>query len=306
MSTQAAQANKGLRLDGKNIAVAGGTQGIGRGVGERFAQAGASVWIIGRNARLGNQVVEQLKKQGAPKAEFIEADLSLVSSVKKVAEELKSRTGGQVDFLVTSAGGPPNGKFSLTSEGHEFHFAVQGLSRFALAHLLAESGTLKDAWINICAPGGTKGSPPSLDDLELKSDKERNKWLLGRMLATGSRDSAVSDGLAAHFSTVYPRLRAVHLFPGYVLTDAASNQGFPKPIVWLQSLFSPILSRTIANTPTTYAEVPVYIATHPEARNKGLEFANERLKPLGAPTWTRDNPELRAQLWDKMKAMVDQ
>ena len=78
MSTKAAQANQNIRLEGKKVAVAGGTQGIGRATGERFAQAGASVWIIGRNEKLGSQVVEELKKAGAPKAEFIKGDLRSV------------------------------------------------------------------------------------------------------------------------------------------------------------------------------------------------------------------------------------
>lgn len=135
-------------------------------------------------------------------------------------------------------GGPPNGSFSLTTEDHESHFAIQVLSRFGLAYLLAQSGTLKDTWVTICAPGGEKAAPPALDDLELKSEEERAKYLPMRIVATGTRDGAVMDGLVAvsrpllaislaqcsrmsstqHFSSAFPSLRAVHAFPGYVHT----------------------------------------------------------------------------------------
>jgi len=138
-----------------------------------------------------------------------------------------------------STGGPPNGTFSLTPEDHETHFAIQVLSRFGLAYLLAQSGTLKDTWVTICAPGGEKAAPPNLNDLELKSEEERQKFLPMRIVASGTRDGAVMDGLVAvssaclassrrlrlttsplqqHFSSAFPSLRAVHAFPGYVHT----------------------------------------------------------------------------------------
>lgn len=76
MSTQAAKLNQGLDLAGKTVAIAGGTQGIGAATGIRFAQAGASVIVIGRNEELGNKVVAELQKAGkGAKAEFIKADL---------------------------------------------------------------------------------------------------------------------------------------------------------------------------------------------------------------------------------------
>jgi hypothetical protein len=79
MSTLARNANTSLDLNGKTAAVSGGTQGIGAGVAIRFAQAGANVYVIGRNAKLGSQVVEQLKASGHGKTyEFIQADLSCV------------------------------------------------------------------------------------------------------------------------------------------------------------------------------------------------------------------------------------
>lgn len=174
------------------------------------------------------------------RAELVEADLlpsySLVSSVKDVAEQLKVKTGGELQYVAfplpsavpstdprphfpatssppkvsracpfggtpltcsACAGGPPNGGFSLTPEGHESHFAVQLLSRFGLAYLLAKSGTLKDSWVTICAPGGEKASPPDLEDLELKSEQERARFLPMRIVKTGTRDGAVMDGLVA-------------------------------------------------------------------------------------------------------------
>lgn len=92
------------------------------------------------------------------------------------------------------AGGPPYGKFALTTEGHEQHFAVQSLSRFGLAYLLATSGTLKESVVHVCAPGGPGGTAPDLDDLELIHAHEAGKsgWL-----ASMHNDSNVMDAVNA-------------------------------------------------------------------------------------------------------------
>ena len=99
MSAFAAKENQGLDLHGKVAAISGGTQvspslflvprpqsgsrstsplqGIGAATGLRFAQAGASVFIIGRDEKRGAAVVEELKQAGGPGQtfEFIKADL---------------------------------------------------------------------------------------------------------------------------------------------------------------------------------------------------------------------------------------
>lgn len=96
------------------------------------------------------------------------------------------------------AGGPPNGKYIETSTkpSHDSHFAVQTLSRFGLAYLLASSGTLKDTWVSVCAPAGEKGPAPDVENLELRGAAHRDKWMLGRVLGQAKQDSALGDAIA--------------------------------------------------------------------------------------------------------------
>ncbi|KAF8487840.1 hypothetical protein JB92DRAFT_2836511 [Gautieria morchelliformis] len=67
----------------------GGTQGIGEGIACRFAQAGAEVWILGRNEAKGNLAGERARC--CPEHHFINADFSLFAEAKRVAHDIRTR-----------------------------------------------------------------------------------------------------------------------------------------------------------------------------------------------------------------------
>jgi 2-dehydro-3-deoxy-D-gluconate 5-dehydrogenase len=89
-------------LTGRVALVTGGNGGIGRSIALGFAQAGASVAILGRNAAKNEKVMEELQKIGAH-AIAMEADITkraqIEPSVARVVKEL-----GSVDILVNNAG----------------------------------------------------------------------------------------------------------------------------------------------------------------------------------------------------------
>ncbi|MEM7541932.1 MAG: SDR family oxidoreductase, partial [Pseudomonadota bacterium] len=104
-------------ISGKCAAVAAGSAGLGLGAAKALAAEGARVAICGRDrARLEAAA----KVLGAP-AVAIEADVSSASGgvafVEAATEQL-----GQIDILVTNAGGPPPGNFATTST-EDFHNA---------------------------------------------------------------------------------------------------------------------------------------------------------------------------------------
>ncbi|KII89071.1 hypothetical protein PLICRDRAFT_594915 [Plicaturopsis crispa FD-325 SS-3] len=306
MASLARKSNVGLDLFNKVAVVVGGTQGIGAAVGMRFASAGASVYIIGRNGDLGSAVVEQLKTAGKSGAtyEFIKADLSLVSGIKDTVQQLQAKTGAHgIDYLVQTQGGPPNGKFSLTAEGHEPQFVVQSLSRFGISYLLAKSGTLKESVVNIYAPvlGSSRGL--DLDDLELKKAKEEGKY---GILPAAHRDGDVLNSITYQFAIDFPHLKVYHVHPGLVATDAFKNQNFPYLVVFLYNILSPIISRTIGTTASTYADIPVYLAANLKSRGLGLEFSNHNLKPVAISEWIRKEPESNKRLWEKLVEMLNE
>ena len=54
-------ANEAINLVGKQAVVVGGTSGIGQGLALRLAQAGCSVTIVGRSAKRGAEIVQELE-----------------------------------------------------------------------------------------------------------------------------------------------------------------------------------------------------------------------------------------------------
>jgi NAD(P)-dependent dehydrogenase (short-subunit alcohol dehydrogenase family) len=125
------------KQNGKTALVTGSTDGVGRMVGERLGAEGWRVLVHGRDRARGEQVVAQIKKTGGA-AEFLQADLSALAEVRKLAEAVQ-KTTKRLDLLINNAGigsGGPQGARETSADGYELRFAVNYLSGFLLTHLL--------------------------------------------------------------------------------------------------------------------------------------------------------------------------
>ena len=89
-------------LTGRVALVTGGNGGIGFGIAEGLAQAGAAVAIAGRNAAKNSEALAALEAKGA-KAMAIEADVSDEASVAHMTGSVSARFG-RIDILVANAG----------------------------------------------------------------------------------------------------------------------------------------------------------------------------------------------------------
>jgi 3-oxoacyl-[acyl-carrier protein] reductase len=104
-----------LGLKGKVALVAASSRGLGRAVAAELAAEGASLVLCARNAEALAETRDALSASGAAVL-AVTADVALASDVKRVVASGIEKFG-QIDILVTNAGGPPAGTFdSITSE----------------------------------------------------------------------------------------------------------------------------------------------------------------------------------------------
>ena len=89
-------------LSGKVAVVTGGNGGIGLGMAQGLADAGAAVAIVGRNEAKSNAAVADLKARGV-KAISVVADVTDQAAVAAMVERTK-RELGRIDILVNNAG----------------------------------------------------------------------------------------------------------------------------------------------------------------------------------------------------------
>lgn len=89
-------------LKGRVAIVTGGNGGIGLGMAEGLAQAGATIMLAGRNANKAESALAALRKIGS-KAEFFEADVTKEAACRALVAKT-SETFGRVDILINNAG----------------------------------------------------------------------------------------------------------------------------------------------------------------------------------------------------------
>jgi NAD(P)-dependent dehydrogenase (short-subunit alcohol dehydrogenase family) len=144
-----------LRFDGQAVIVTGGCRGIGRGIAQRFSEAGARVLVCCRNEP------ESLPDGVA----FLAADVREPDQVDAVIAECTKRFG-RVDALVNNAGGSPPADSSTASPrftagiiGLNLTAAIVCAQRVNAVMQVQESGGVI---VNIASVSGVRPSPEAL------------------------------------------------------------------------------------------------------------------------------------------------
>jgi NAD(P)-dependent dehydrogenase (short-subunit alcohol dehydrogenase family) len=90
-------------FSGRAVLVTGGTKGLGRGIAEVFAAAGAKVLVCARN-----------EPAGPPPGEFVAADLRDPEQAAGVVDAIADRFG-RLDVVINNAGGSPPAEAATVS-----------------------------------------------------------------------------------------------------------------------------------------------------------------------------------------------
>ena len=102
-----------LSIPNTNVVVVGGTQGIGAGIAVRFAELGASVFVVGRNEKLGNEMIKTLetasRQNGWAEVRFgfARRDLGTAEEIKGAVDDIaRWAEDGSIHYLFQSQGKP--------------------------------------------------------------------------------------------------------------------------------------------------------------------------------------------------------
>ena len=117
-------------MSGKTIIITGGTSGIGLAAAQALAAQGHRLILIARDLDRGRRAVTGLAASSGVPHRFITADLSLMSDVRRVLENLEA-SERVIDVLANNAGTWFHHR-ALTAEGIERTVAVNHLAYVAL------------------------------------------------------------------------------------------------------------------------------------------------------------------------------
>jgi NAD(P)-dependent dehydrogenase (short-subunit alcohol dehydrogenase family) len=143
-------------LNGKATIVTGGGSGIGEAICECFAEAGATVYVLDRDAAAGDRVADTIRSRGKP-ARFVECDVSSETSCNGAAGTILGETGGRCDVLVNNAGiGHVGTILTTTPEDLDRLYAVnvKGVLHMTRAFLPAMAARQFGSVINLASIGG--------------------------------------------------------------------------------------------------------------------------------------------------------
>ena len=124
------------QIETRVAVVTGASSGIGKEVAKGLAAKGWKVIGLGRNPERCAIAEVEIRSQAAQsdQVNMICADLSLMTDVKRAAEEIEQLTD-RIDALLNNAGGVSREQM-ITAEGNEATFAGNHLGHFLLTRQL--------------------------------------------------------------------------------------------------------------------------------------------------------------------------
>ena len=240
-----------MRLEGKEIVVTGGTDGIGKVTARELAKMGASVTIVARNAAKAQQVVKELRAAaGHDRVGFVRADLSSQKGVRGAAETIKGRLT-RLDVLINNAGAMFSRR-ELTEDGIERTLALNHLAYFLLTNLLLDlikaSAPARIVNVSSAAHNGAK-----LDINDLQGAKSYSGWRAYQRSKLAN--IYFTYELARRLSGSNVTVNCLH--PGFVASRFGSNNGGVARVLFAAA------KTVFAISEANGARTSVYLASSP-------------------------------------------
>lgn len=268
-------------MSGETVVITGGTGGLGRAAAEGLAALGARVIVVGRS----EAKIEETRREIVGDVAGYEADLSLMSDIRDLAERLQSHEP-RIDVLINNVGVLLPER-EVTDEGLEKTLATDLAGHFLLTNLLiprlVESAPARI--VNV-----TSGGMYSERIRPLDMQFERREYQGSAAYAHAKRGQVILTEMWAQ------RLR------GTGVTVHAMHPGWAKTAGVEQSLptFNTIM-KPFLRTPEQGADTMVWLAASAEAAETSGELWFDR-NPVEKHfvDRTRESAEDRQAMWDAL------
>ena len=201
---------------GKRVVVSGATAGIGFAMAQGFAELGATVHLLGRDAGKVAGCAAAIR-EAVPGADVVEevCDVSDLDAVREWTAAFSDRVPA-LDGLVHNAGLMPKERM-LSPQGHEVQLATHVLGPHLMTdRLLPLLRAARGASVVFVSSGGMYSSPLVVDDLEY-----RHGYNGVRAYArTKKMQVVLADSWARRLAGTDVRVESMH--PGWVDTPGVA------------------------------------------------------------------------------------
>lgn len=274
----------------KTAIITGATSGIGYQTALAIAEQGYKTVLVSRNKeKLENTKQEIIEKSGNENVSYFVADLSLISDIKRVADEIK-KTHTVIDLLVNNAGAMFSER-KETQEGLEMTFATNHINYFLLTTLLLDNikAAPKGRIASVSSEAQKMTKSVNWDDIEFK-----NKFKGLRAYAQSKLFNAMfTFQLANKLKGTNVIANCMH--PGGVNTGFGKNtKGFMR---FLVGLIFPLM-----RTPEKGAETLIWLATSEDVEGISGKYFHDKKEITASPP-AYDTNELE-KLWQLSEDIV--
>jgi NAD(P)-dependent dehydrogenase (short-subunit alcohol dehydrogenase family) len=269
-------------MNGKVVLITGATNGIGKVSALELARQGAELVIVGRDPARTEATLQEIRKQsGNEKVSSLVADLSVMSEVRKLAQQFRSNHNS-LHVLLNNAGAV-FAKRSVTADCFEMTFALNHLSYFVLTHellpLLKQSAPSRI--VNVASRAHRRGKIDFDDLMKERRYKSFNVY---------------SDSKLANILFTYELAKKLEgsgvtancLHPGVVATGFGGAGGLVGAVL--------ALGRPLMITPEEGAQTSIYLASSPEVEGVSGRYFD---KKQAVPSVSESNdPAIAKRLWE--------
>lgn len=258
----------------KIILITGATNGIGKATALELAKQQATVIIHGRDKEKTIQVANEIKsKSGNNTVDILLADLSLLSDVRKMANEFNQKYK-RLDVLINNAGGIMSVNRTITSEGFESTMAVNLFAPFLLTNLLL--GALRNSSdgriINLSSNSHKLNAKPDFKDLQNVSNYSP--------LVSYGNSKLFLIWISQHLDKELKR-QGIHNITVNTMHPGAVATGFGTTSDLGIFNFVGKMLRPFMKTVEKGAETLIYLATSDEVKNKsGNYYVNKKISKV--------------------------